>query len=97
MASEPTDIIWENRCISDKERFWRMIRAYAVIFILLAISFYGTFLIARQSSQVAMVFPSRDCASISSSYGDQLSYFAVIDYDFVAKSNFKDVVSQGPF
>lgn len=70
MASEPTDIIWENRCISDRERFWRMIGAYTVIFFLLSISFVATFLIARSSSQVAMVFPSRDCEGISKSYGD---------------------------
>lgn len=96
-AAEPTDIIWENRCISDRDRMIRTFKAYFIIFILLAGSFYATFRIARSSAQVAMVFPSRDCVSIDSAYGDQLSTFAVSDYNYVATNDFNGVVSQGPY
>ena len=65
--------------------------------MLLAVSFYGTFLIARASSLVAMVFPTRNCEQVTAAYGDSLSTFAVVDYEYVAANDFEGVVSQGPY
>jgi hypothetical protein len=49
-ASEPTDIIWENRAFSDWDHTKREIIAYIVIGVLLGAIFYLTFMVAFQSA-----------------------------------------------
>ena len=42
-ASEPTDIIWENRHITSYERKIREAKAYGLVVVFLLISFYVIF------------------------------------------------------
>jgi hypothetical protein len=82
-ASEPTDIIWENRHWSKTETFWREIKAWVVIAILMSGSFVFIYWVSTLSSEIARVFPTVDCPTLITNYGDQIDEFAVADYDFV--------------
>ena len=82
-ASEPTDIIWENRNYTPTDYFFRQIVAFTIIGILLAGSFAFIFTVARTSSEIARVYPKVDCDVIADTYGEQLQRYAVEDYDFV--------------
>jgi hypothetical protein len=69
-ASEPTDIIWENRVYTITDYFFRQLLAYTIIGILLFGSFAFIYKVARTSATIAQEFPVRDCSQISSMYGD---------------------------
>lgn len=86
-ASEPTDIIWENRIYTQADYFFRQVVAYTIIGVLLFGSFAFIYKVARTSSNIAQEFPIRDCDQISSTYGQQLQKYAVIDYDFVVAND----------
>mmetsp|Transcript_3109 Transcript_3109/g.3650 ORF Transcript_3109/g.3650 Transcript_3109/m.3650 type:complete len:82 (+) Transcript_3109:1431-1676(+) len=60
-ASEPTDIIWENRVFTATDYFFRRMVAYTIISILLMGSFAFIFKVARTSSDISREFPKRDC------------------------------------
>ena len=49
-ASEPTDIIWENRYFTKKDYIWRQLIAYTIIFVALLGCFWLTYVIASTSS-----------------------------------------------
>jgi len=68
-ASEPTDIIWENRHFSSADYFFRQMIAYIVIGLLLFGSFAFIYKVARTSAEIARVFPRVDCESIEETYG----------------------------
>ena len=77
-ASEPTDIIWENRYFTKKDYIWRQIIAYAIIFVALLVCFELTYLIAYTSAKVAAVFPTtRYCPDIVNAYGSYLEQYAI--------------------
>lgn len=82
-ASEPTDIIWENRHFTERDYLWRELFAYSIIIIALAGCFYLTYLIARAAAEVAKVFPPQDCDAISTSYGSFLEEYAIQDYKYI--------------
>jgi len=71
-ASEPTDIIWENRIYTETDYFFRQMVAYTIIGILLFGSFAFIYKVARTSAEIAAEFPNRDCNAIEQTYGDQL-------------------------
>ena len=56
-ASEPTDIIWENRIFTSSDYLKRKVKAYTIIAILLAVSFYFIYRVARTSSIMSRTFP----------------------------------------
>jgi hypothetical protein len=94
-ASEPTDIIWENRASSVWDHRKREFLAYSIIAILLFGIFYFTYLVAFQSSQVKKVFPPQDCAGIYAVYGEHIQESAIQDFDWVEKNAFQGTVSSG--
>ena len=71
-ASEPTDIIWENRHYTWWDYLKRQTIAFIIIAVLLFGSFIVVFLVAKSSSDVASTFPSVNCANIEQDYGTQL-------------------------
>jgi len=71
-ASEPTDIIWENRIYTESDYLWRQAKAYSILTVLMACSFALIYLIARTSANIAKQFPPVDCQSIEDTYGDLL-------------------------
>ena len=68
-TSEPTDIIWENRHFTRNDIFWRGVCAWIVILILLFGSFIFIYWVSSISSEVAHVFPTKDCDNVYSTYG----------------------------
>lgn len=63
-ASEPTDIIWENRIFTKKDYLVRQLKAYLIIAVLLAGSFGIIFAISKYSAKMAAVFPPQDCNGV---------------------------------
>lgn len=86
-ASEPTDIIWENRIYTATDYFFRQLVAYFIIGVLLFGSFAFIYTVASKSAEIAAEFPNRDCDAIKETYGNQLQTFAVADYDFVVAND----------
>ena len=56
-ASEPTDIIWENRHYTNWDYIKRQTFAFIIILILLFGSFIVVYLVAKYSSKVANTYP----------------------------------------
>jgi len=72
-ASEPTDIIWENRHHTRFDYIKRQIFAYIVVGILLFGSFVLIYVITEYQTNVGSVFPTDiNCATIDEAYGDNL-------------------------
>lgn len=86
-ASEPTDIIWENRIYTKTDYWIRSIIAFSVVGVLLLGSFAFIYKVARTSADIAIEFPKVDCAAIADTYGTQLKKFASVDYDFVVNND----------
>lgn len=82
-ASEPTDIIWENRHFTRTDYFKRQAFAFCVIFILLIGSFIVVYITANFSSKVANTYPQVDCDAIESDYGASLENYAYYDWQYI--------------
>lgn len=82
-ASEPTDIIWENRHYTADDYKLREVKAWSIIGTLLLISFAIIYRVARTSTEIAREFPSFNCDSINEIYGDQIQRYAIQDHNFV--------------
>ena len=82
-ASEPTDIIWENRHFTDAQYICRQLFAYVVIAVLLSGSFGIIYAISTYSAAMAKVFPPQDCEGVESAYGNLLEQYASDDYDYI--------------
>lgn len=82
-ASEPTDIIWENRYLTRKAIFWREICAWIVIAILMSGSFVIVYYVSGLSAKIARVFPTVDCDTLLANYGSEIDEFALADYNFI--------------
>jgi hypothetical protein len=50
---------------------------------LLAVCFWITYVIAFKAATVQMVYPPRDCPTITVPYGAYLEKYAAADYDYV--------------
>jgi len=82
-ASEPTNIIWQNRHFTDSDYLKRGLIAYSIVALLILASFVGIFLVANYQAEVSGVFPQVNCSDVKEVYGDDLQNFAVQDYDFI--------------
>ena len=72
-ASEPTDIIWENRHFTTADYFKRQLIAFSLVALVLAVSFFTIFKISSYSAKVGAVFPPVDCEGVADMYeGDFL-------------------------
>jgi len=94
-ASEPTDIIWENRHFTRADYVKRQLCAFSVIFSVLFISFIIIFAISKYAARIAAVFPAKNCADIQDNYGDSLEQYAIKDYNYIVANDGKGVQSSG--
>ena len=70
-ACEPSDIIWENREITDSQRFFKGIIAFTVVSIMLAISFIIIVKLTQVSNYALEKYPPvPDCTNLIG-YGDE--------------------------
>lgn len=82
-ASEPTDIIWENRRFGPRQYLKRELIAYVILSIVLAGSIAVVYQISAISKGIADVYPTTDCDNLKESYGTDLQSFAVADFDYI--------------
>lgn len=66
----------------------REIVAYIFIGMLLSVIFIGTYMVAYKSTEVANVFPPRDCPGIRETYGVYLEEFAIKEQAYIASMNY---------
>lgn len=68
-ASEPTDIIWENRHFKPRTRRWK--RAVSYLIILVCLCFSGTFIYFCSSTSTALKtkYPKTTCETTAKEYG----------------------------
>ena len=71
-ATEPTNIIWENRHFTEKERWTRKIHAMLLIFLLVFASFAVIYYVKVTALNIALKYPSVDCVSVTTAYGPTL-------------------------
>ena len=64
-ASEPSDIIWENRQVTDRQRLKKKIIVFLSIFLLLLTSFGLIFICAEYSLQIISVYPDVVCEDLA--------------------------------
>ncbi len=71
-ASEPTDIIWENRHFTDWQRMKRTFVVVIVIIILLLLSFMVLFVCSRKALQSRLKYPRVPCEELYTVYNDTI-------------------------
>jgi hypothetical protein len=79
-ATEPTNIIWENRHFTPKERFTRAIKATAIIVLLILVSF--AIIVACKSVSIAFnsKYPAINQELYELAYGEELGHYAQEEY-----------------
>ena len=82
-ASEPTDIIWENRRFTPNDYLKRSIAAYIGISIVLSISGIIIYWISQFAAEINAVFPKANCEELLTSYGTSIEKYAIQDYNYV--------------
>ena len=71
-ASEPSDIIWENRHITPTERFRKQIIAFFVVLMMLLASFAIIFFFATYAYRLTQKYPDVECENLLD-YGDEVA------------------------
>jgi len=80
-ASEPSDIIWENRHFTDTQRLYKGILVWTCLGILLFISFVIIYILSTYSNAMLTKFPVMDCASLTEGLAEgELQSSAYIEY-----------------
>lgn len=64
-ASEPTDIIWENRHFKPRTRTYKRIVVYTIILILLSISGTIIYLLSANSNALKTKYPKTTCMQVA--------------------------------
>jgi hypothetical protein len=60
-ASEPTDIIWENRHFTPMTRRWKRLVVYTIIVIMLTISGFVIYACSFNSTALKTKYPKTNC------------------------------------
>lgn len=78
-ASEPTDIIWENRHYYESTRNYKRALVYFVIVILLCISAAVIFKFTSISDNLKNKYPTADCGAVFKEFGVNFDTGKVIE------------------
>jgi hypothetical protein len=92
-ASEPTDIIWENRRFTMEDYWKRNGIAYSTIAVMLVISGIIIYCISQYAAAVQNTFPPVNCDQLIDAYGDVLETAAIQDFNYIAQN--KKATSSG--
>jgi len=63
-APEPTDIIWENRQITRRQRLWNLVITVINTLILLAFSFWFIFFLKQKEYEAHVKYEEMDCQEV---------------------------------
>jgi len=80
-ATEPTNIIWENRQHTNMGILKRTVISSVVIVLLLLVSFIIIFLCKKKSSMVNDKYPPVNCDGMVDLFGDKLQSYALQEYE----------------
>jgi hypothetical protein len=72
-ATEPTNIIWENRHFTAQEYFVRTIKVMIIVCILISISFVLIFVCKVIAIEKSNMYPTVDCVDILKTFGNYTS------------------------
>ena len=87
-ASEPLNIIWENRHFSGNDRLIRGLQATALITVLMLASFMVIYLCKSTSITISDTYDVDDCTTINAAYGTSLEHYAFDEYyNYTANSD----------
>ena len=80
-ASEPTDIIWENRHFSRLQRLRKEVEATIAMILMLAVSFSLIFICSQYSTKLLLKYPAVNCSQLTE-MGDaaDLQQRAILEY-----------------
>lgn len=79
-ATEPTNIIWENRFLTSSDRFKRSMHAFLVIFLLVLVSFGIISACKTVTVTISNTYDASDCTSLTNAYGNHLLTYAFDEY-----------------
>lgn len=79
-ATEPTNIIWENRHFTLIQQIWRAFLVMSACGLLLLGSFVVIFMCQQYSLQFKVKYPMVDCHEIEDTYKDSLINVAYQEY-----------------
>lgn len=88
-ASEPTDIIWENRFIKPKWRRNCKIMVYLIIVIMLAFSGAIIYFCSSTSTSLKLRYPRTDCKANTAQYIGDKALFTPEDWQVHAFKEFE--------
>ena len=71
-SNEPSDIIWENRKLSDSLRQRRRIISVIVLVATLFISFILIFLATKKQFELTLKYPPTDCDHFEEHFGNNM-------------------------
>ena len=72
-AAEPTNIIWENHHLSDRQRYLRMMVVAFVIFLVLIAAFFIFFVMKKTLINNQSLYASADCTIIETILPDPVA------------------------
>ena len=79
-ATEPTNIIWENRHVTKKERFKRYSISVLIILVLIILSFIGVSLMKTASLTISNTWDASGCTTLEKAYGTDFVNYAFMEY-----------------
>jgi hypothetical protein len=79
-ATEPTNIIWENRHFTPAQRFTRTVHAVLLISVVVFISFLIIYFSKVVALNIAAKYPPQQCDIVMDAYDSTLKQYAFYDY-----------------
>lgn len=79
-ATEPLNVLWENRHFTPMDRKWRSLLAFVLAFVCIAISFTLISLCKSIAVSISDTYDQDDCSSIYTAYNDSLTHYAFEEY-----------------
>ena len=80
-ATEPTNIIWENRHLTNSERFKRLIKVVLIVLVLALACFALIFVIKSIPIWVGKTWAAANCGQVKATYGENLGEYALQEWD----------------
>lgn len=89
-ATEPTNIIWENRYFTPKDRLKRSMHAFLLIGLLVLISFLIISVCKTVALSISNMYDASNCDTLTKAYGsnDTMMSYAFDEYTNSTKDDY---------
>ena len=84
-ASEPSDIIWENRMYTPFQRGYKTFIVFIIVVIMLLISFFVVMNLQKTSMTLKARYPHQNCTEYETVYKGQHQEWlkeSILEYDY---------------